>query len=150
MNNIKSLPSILQKLVQAIEDYLDKTFPNRKKTLPIKMKRRSQNTIISWNIYPEPQKEVSTLFITLQQIISSILEQTLDGELIYYELKKGHIFDAGIKAFSINHGFIWDLYLYQPEIFVYIRLIHECNLDNSNEWISIDIDLIESSAWFLD
>ena len=151
MDEITHLPIVLQELVQALENHLDQLTPNRKRTLPVKIKKQNQNTIITWNIYSEPQKDITGIFSDLQKIISRILEQPLDGELIYSEFKKGQIFDAGINAFSINQGFTWDLYLYQPEMFVYVRLLRETNLDGSNDtWISIDIDLIENSAWFLD
>lgn len=150
MNGLELLPKIVQELVQTLEDHLDRITTDRIKTLPVKIKNRNQNTIITWNIYPEHQKDISDKFLTLQLIISRVLEQPLDGELIYSEIKKGFILDAGNKAFSINHGFTWDLYLYQLEVFVYIRLARESNLDNTSEWISIDIDLIENSAWFLD
>ena len=151
MNEITHLPIVLQELVQALENHLDQLTPNRKRTLPVKIKKQNQNTIITWNIYSEPQKEITGIFSDLQKIISQILEQPLDGELIYFEIKKGKIIDAGINAFSIKHGFSWDLYLYQPETFVYVRLLHETNLDSCiDAWISIDIDLIENSAWFLD
>jgi hypothetical protein len=150
MNSLKLLPEILQELVQTLEDYLNKIFIDRINTLPVKIKNKNQNTILTWNIFPEPQEEILKIFLSLKLIISRILEQPIDGELIYSEIQKGYILDTGIKGFSIICGYTWDLYLYQPEIFIYIRLVHESNLDNTNEWISIDIDLIEGSAWFLD
>ena len=150
MKTIRQLPEVLQELVQRLEDHMDKIAPARERTLPVKIKKQRQNTIITWNIYPEPQNEIKNTFSDLREVISGILEQPLDGELIYSEIKKGQILDAGINAFSIIQGFSWDLYLYQPEIFVYVRLVHETTLDKTNEWISIDIDVIENSAWFLD
>ena len=90
MNEITHLPIVLQELVQALENHLDQLTPNRKRTLPVKIKKQNQNTIITWNIYSEPQKEITGIFSDLQKIISQILEQPLDGELIYFEIKKGN------------------------------------------------------------
>ncbi len=150
MKKILDLPKVLQDLVRALEEYLDQILSTRERTLPVKIKSLNQNTILTWNIYPEPQSEIKKIFTQLKEIISHILEQPLDGELIHSELRKGRILDGGINAFSIIQGFSWDLYLYQPETFVYFRLLHESTLDITNEWISIDIDLIENSAWFVE
>ncbi|MHA2093270.1 MAG: hypothetical protein ACW98F_01340, partial [Candidatus Hodarchaeales archaeon] len=129
MKAILHLPEVLQELVKKIEDHLDQKRPARERTLPVKIRKQKQNTIITWNIYPEPLGEIKKTLSNLRRIISLILEQPLDGELIYSEIKKGQILDAGINAFSIIQGYSWDLYLYQPEMFVYVRLVNETNLD---------------------
>ena len=57
--------------------------------------------------------------------------------------------DTGMQEFQINFGESWDVYLYEPEIFVYIRLLLESKIINPEErWISLDIDVINNSAWF--
>ncbi len=73
------------------------------------------------------------------------------SELISYTVNKGKILDSTVEAFIIKKGVNYDLYIYDPEIFIYIRLLLESPSKNqSREWISIDIDVIKKSAWFLD
>ncbi len=150
MKELIHLPKVIKKLEQNLEGYLGKLFPTRERTLPVKKMKRENNTIMTWNVYPNPPEKINKIFVDLEKIISRILKHPIDGELICYEIKAGQILDGGVNAFSILQGFNWDLYLYQPEIFIYIRLQHESDLDVTNEWISIDIDLVNNSAWFLD
>jgi len=145
------LPSILLEIIKILEKYLKKKFPIRTKTLPVKQRDSGVNSIITWNIFPENPKETTEIFDSIQNLLNQKLESYEEGELLQYEISKGRILDSGSEAFIISRGFSWDLYIYQPEIFVYIRLLQEKSIQkDNNEWISVDIDLIKNSAWFMD
>ena len=147
----ESLPSILVEITNQLELYLEKKFPTRIKTLPVKQRDRGINSILTWNIFPENPGEEIKIFDSIQNLINQKLESYEEGELLQYEISKGRILDSGSEAFIISRGYSWDLYIYQPETFVYIRLLQEKNLEKDNqEWISVDIDLIKQSAWFVD
>ena len=151
MTEQTSLPSILLEIVKVLEVYLEKLFPNRERTLPIKQRDRGINSILTWNIYPRSPEEVTDIFDNIQNLLSKKLVNYEEGELLMYEISEGRILDSGSDAFIISRGFSWDLYIYQPEIFVYIRLLQEKKIEtDDNEWISVDIDLIRQSAWFVD
>jgi len=151
MTEQASLPPILLEIVKALEKYLENLFPNRESTLPVKQRDRGINSILTWNIYPRSPKEVTDIFDSLQNLLGKKLVDFEEGELLMYEISEGRILDSGSDAFLISRGFSWDLYIYQPEIFVYIRLLQEKKIEkDDNEWISVDIDLIRQSAWFVD
>ncbi|MCK5346505.1 MAG: hypothetical protein KAR20_24015 [Candidatus Heimdallarchaeota archaeon] len=151
MTEQTSLPSILLEIVKVLEAYLEKLFPNRERTLPIKQRDRGINSILTWNIYPRSPEEVNDIFDSIQNLLGKKLVDFEEGELLMYEISEGRILDSGSDAFLISRGFSWDLYIYQPEIFVYIRLLQEKKIEtDDNEWISVDIDLIRQSAWFVD
>ncbi|MHA2113677.1 MAG: hypothetical protein ACXAC6_00105 [Candidatus Hodarchaeales archaeon] len=151
MTEQASLPSILLEIVKVLEAYLEKLFPNRERTLPVKQRDRGINSILTWNIYPRSPEEVTDIFDSIQNLLSQILVDFEEGELLMYEISEGRILDSGSDAFLISRGFSWDLYIYQPEIFVYFRLVQEKKIEtDDNEWISVDIDLIRQSAWFVD
>ncbi|MHA1512489.1 MAG: hypothetical protein ACTSRJ_00280 [Candidatus Hodarchaeales archaeon] len=151
MTEREPLPSILVEITNQLEKYLEKKFPNRMKTLPVKQRDRGINSILTWNIFPENPGEEIEIFDSIQKLINLKLESYEEGELLQYEISKGRILDSGSEAFIISRGFSWDLYIYQSETFIYIRLLKEKNIEkDSNEWISVDIDLIKQSAWFVD
>jgi len=151
MTERESLPLILLEITNLLESYLEEKFPIRTKTLPLKQRNRGNNSIFTWNIFHENPEETIEIFESIQNVINQKLESYEEGELLQYEISKGRILDSGSEAFLISKGFSWDLYIYQPEIFVYIRLLLEKNIEmDNNEWISVDIDLIKQSAWFVD
>ena len=151
MTERETLPPVLIEISNLLESYLGKKFPTRTRTLPLKQRNRGINSILTWNIYPENPREAKEIFNSIQKILNQKLEDYEDGELLQYEISKGRILDSGSEAFIISRGFSWDLYIYQPEIFVYFRLLLERGLEKDTvEWISVDIDLIKQSAWFVD
>lgn len=151
MDNLFLLPNSLHELVNSLEDHIDTLFPDRKITLPVKIRRNDHNSIITWNIFPYNQMDLGEILKDLNEIISSNLLRIPKSELIAYNIDQGKILDSGIEAFRIKSGFIYDLYIYDPEIFVYTRLLQEFRLnDQSKQWISIDIDVVTNSAWFSD
>ena len=151
MSDLRNLPDILEFLINSIEQFLNRKFPNRTKTLPLKIQQTTNNIIITWNVFPDPFHELNDLLTNIRNIINKELKVLTDGEILRYEISNGSIFDSGSEAFLIKGGFSWDIYLYEPETFIYVRLLHESQINHQGEeWISIDIDVINKSAWFID
>lgn len=144
----KILPEVLQLLVPRIEDLIDSYFSNRLRTLPVRINHRKQNITITWNIYPTDRISLEDLF----QILSKLIDENLDdinGEIICYTISDGTIRDRKVQEFQIHSGKSWEIYLYEPETFIDVRLLLESYLTEShNKWISIDIDIVTQSAWF--
>ncbi|MFX0183776.1 MAG: hypothetical protein ACFE95_11900 [Candidatus Hodarchaeota archaeon] len=148
--NLELLPNFLQQLIIKIEGLIDSRLENRLHTLPVKVKKRKQNLIITWNIYPEQKLNLNFFFDRVVETINQLLDG-IKGEIIQHELSKGKISDGGVTEFQINFGKTWDIYLYDPEIFIYLRLLLESRLANpQDKWISLDVDMVTGSAWFLD
>ena len=142
------LPIVLQQLIFNIEQLLNAFFPQRSQTKPVKITRRKQNTTVTWNIYPNDGTQLERLFQVLSNTIDENLEE-LQGEIIRNKLTNGRILDMGVQEFEIIRGISWEIYLYKPETFIYIRLLNEVSTTTlSKNWISIDIDIVEESAWF--
>ncbi|MHA2175479.1 MAG: hypothetical protein ACXAB2_13850 [Candidatus Hodarchaeales archaeon] len=151
MTNLFLLPKILHELVNTLENHIDTLFPNRKVTLHVKIRSNNHNSIVTWNIFPNGQVDLVKIFKDLNKIIYSKLVGIPKSELISYTIDEGRIHDTMVEAFFIKQGCNYDLYIYDLELFVYTRLLLESPSDNhSKEWISIDIDVINKSAWFLD
>lgn len=151
MIDLQLLPELLQVLTTNLECYLDQILSDRKKTLPVKIRQTHNNVIITWNVFPDSSNELGAIFKDVQNIINQKLDKLKKGEILQYEISNGHIVDSGSEAFLIKRGYSWDLYLYEPETFIYIRLLHESQINQwDEEWISIDIDIVNKSAWFKD
>jgi hypothetical protein len=151
MSDLQILPDILKLLIPRLEHFLNTKFNDRSKTLPLKIRQTKNNIIITWNVFPDPSHDLTDLFTNIKTIISNQLDNLTDGEILYHEISKGSIFDSGSEVFLIKNGFSWDIYLYKPETFIYARLLHESQIDKQQEeWISIDIDVVNNSAWFKD
>ncbi|MHA2224228.1 MAG: hypothetical protein ACXAC8_03425 [Candidatus Hodarchaeales archaeon] len=145
---VEILPVVLQQLTFKIEHLLNTFFPERSLTKPVKITRRKQNTTVTWNIYPKDGTQRDRLFQALSNTIDENLEE-LKGEIIRNKLTNGRILDRGVQEFEIIRGISWEIYLYEPETFIFIRLLNEMSLTPlSKNWISIDIDIVEESAWF--
>ena len=151
MSDLQILPDILKLIIARLEHFINNKFSDRTKTLPLKIQQTKNNIIITWNVFPDPFHEITDLLSTIRNIISNELDKLADGEVICYEINKGSINDSGSESFLIKSGFSWDIYLYEPETFIYTRVLHESRIDNHREeWISIDIDVVMKSAWFKD
>lgn len=148
--DIKLLPIIIQRIVNKIESLIETQINNRTKTRPVKIQERNQNIILSWNVYSEGKIKLEQFFHIITQVINNETKQ-VNGEIIQFNLVNGDIYDRGVQEFVITSGRTWDVYLYDPEIFIYIRLLLESRLNEVKEkWISIDIDIIKQSAWFVE
>lgn len=135
--------------MKEIERIIDSHKLDRSKTLPVNIKTRGNNIIVTWNIYSEDKPSLNKLFHVITDKIVQILEN-IEGENIHLVFNTGKIIDTGIQEFQVNFGESWDIYLYEPEIFIYIRLLLESRIGKPKErWISLDIDVVNKSAWFL-
>lgn len=136
-----SSTGLFQKLIDAVEEKLghyhlyDRTGPT--------IKAIGQSKTLAYNLFLEERQE---LWKTLENTINSALSG-LKAEII--RLKgSGTILDLGISAFQVLQSLTWEVYLYDPEDFAYIRLFHEKDPERGTEWLSLDIDYVEKSAWF--
>jgi hypothetical protein len=146
--NLEILPKELQELVVSLEDLINSHYSNRSRTLPARIVERKQNTIITWNIYPEAKIQLEDLFQIITKTIESSLKN-INGEIIYCTLTNGEIRDRGAQEFQIHKGRTWEIYLYDPETYIALRLFYESRISHpQDKWLSIDIDIVEESAWF--
>ncbi|MHA2232791.1 MAG: hypothetical protein ACXAB4_09895, partial [Candidatus Hodarchaeales archaeon] len=107
------------------------------------IKARGQSKTLAYNLFlDEPRK----LLKGLKETVDSTLKG-LNGEIICLE-GEGVIIDSGITAFQVVQSITWDVYLYDPEDFLYIRLFHEKDPEKGVEWLSLDADYVANSAWF--
>ena len=151
-NRLPSIPtiSIIDKLILEVEKFINSKFSNRLRTLPVKIAKRNQNTTVTWNIFPTKTVDLDVIFSVIAEKINSSFT-SIKGEIIKLEDSKGNIIDSGIQEFKIIKANTWEIYLYDPEVFLFIRLLYELRLENPDDkWLSIDIDITENSAWFAD
>ncbi|MFQ5976662.1 MAG: hypothetical protein ACE5OZ_00870 [Candidatus Heimdallarchaeota archaeon] len=132
---------LFQGLIDAIEaivkkaDLTDRTGPT--------IKTRGQSKTLAYNLFLNTPRK---LLKSLKEAVDSTLEG-LNGEIICLE-GEGAIVDSGITAFHVAQSVTWDVYLYDPEDFLYIRLFHEKDPEKGVEWLSLDADYVANSAWF--
>lgn len=147
---VKTSINLVDSLIFEIERILSSEFENRLKTLPVKVIKRSNNTTVTWNIYPPDLSKNDKLLVKLAKAINENFNNIV-GEIIKFKIANGSILDSGNQEFQIIRGQSWEIYLFDPETFIYIRLLNESRLaDPIEKWLSIDIDIVESSAWFAD
>ncbi len=145
---VKISIELINSLIFEIERVLSSEFENRLKTLPVKVIKRNNNTAVTWNIYPKDQNQSDKLLIELTKTIEDNFNNIV-GEIIKFNIANGSIIDSGNQEFQIITGMSWEVYLFDPEIFIYIRLLNESRItDPFDKWLSIDIDIVEHSAWF--
>ena len=147
--NADIVPEVLRRFIFQIEHLIDEGVKDRSLTHPPKIRNRANNTVVMWNIFPDKSDELNTLFRIINQTTDSFFTD-IKGEVIKLKVLSGTIHDTGVQEFQIIRGKTWDVYLYDPEGFLYIRLLHERHLLNQEQWLSVDIDIITDSAWFVD
>ncbi|NHJ02790.1 MAG: hypothetical protein EAX86_11690 [Candidatus Heimdallarchaeota archaeon] len=139
---------VIKQLVTIIESKIASFHYDRSRTHQVKKKQRNNNTIISWNIHPSFETPLEYLIPELLNVIEAKLEE-IQGEVIHFTITSGDISNTGYKEFKIISGHSWEIYLYSPETFIYLRLLLETKKGHPEEkWISIDIDIVSESAWF--
>ena len=103
---------------------------------------------VTWNIFPTANLDLTDLLQMLAKTIANNLKD-INGEIIEFNLANGKIRDRGVQEFQILTGKTWEVYLYEPETFIYLRLLYESRTDDPDKkWISIDMDIVLDSAWF--
>ncbi len=146
--SLEILPKVLQQLVSKIEDLINSYYSNRSRTLPVRINKRKQNITITWNIYPVDRIRLEDLSKILTKTVEENLKD-INGEIIHCTLTDGMIRDRGVQEFQIHSGKTWEIYLYDPEIYVDVRLLCESRITQPHDkWLSIDIDIVMESAWF--
>lgn len=111
-------------------------------------RKRENNTTLSYNIYPL-EMEISELWTILHTALkNNFTELSKKGEVIMYTTTQGGILDQGVEYFKVVNANIFECYIYEPESFIYARILQEFDIIKKNRWISIDVDGIERSAWF--
>lgn len=140
---------ILQKILEKVNPIVKIDKRNTGPTIY----ERNQQLSISFNIYDN----LDNNWIKLNKSIQEILEtnKTLPkGEIIIHNGTEGKIIDSGEIYFEIVKSRIWECYFYEKEDFLYLRILREKKIDeteektSNSEWISLDIDLVFQSAWF--
>ncbi|MHA1973831.1 MAG: hypothetical protein ACTSW1_12615 [Candidatus Hodarchaeales archaeon] len=153
MDYKSEFPKVITDIIDSVEKFITSQELDRNISKPVKIKKSNNNMIISWNIYFNSMDQFEKNFLFLEKLINRCLTN-IQGEIIFYNVSHGTISDHTTKVFqdfSINKAKLWDVYLYKPEIFIYIRLLHESIRQQTNKnWISIDIDVVRKSAWFID
>lgn len=146
--NLEILPKELQSIVVRLEKLIDSYYSSRSRTLPVKIIQHKQNIIVTWNIFPGARIQLQDFFQILTKTIEGSLKD-INGEIIYCSLKNGKIRDRGVQEFQIHLGKTWEIYLYDPETYIDIRLLCESRVSEPQDrWLSIDIDVVTESAWF--
>ncbi|MHA2362534.1 MAG: hypothetical protein ACXAC7_01155 [Candidatus Hodarchaeales archaeon] len=139
-NFIESFGTIIEKTI--------KSKSNLKYTGPSPRQRKNHRTI-SFNIYPKKEyfdEFWNDLIILLKDFFNKWNKQ---GEILFFESSKGLINDSGSLAFYIEQAYHWECYFYPSESSCFCRLLREKDIQDKNKWISIDLDFIEKSAWFV-
>ncbi|MHA2297608.1 MAG: hypothetical protein ACXAEU_07795 [Candidatus Hodarchaeales archaeon] len=115
-------------------------------------KTRGNSHVISWNFFFSDDKEKETFWgVMLEELDSKIISPvSCSSEVIKHESCKGMIIDSGQRSFEITKSVIYEIYLYKEETFIYLRTLEERDPASSKEWISLDVDLVEKTPWFLD
>jgi hypothetical protein len=136
---------ILQNLLTNLLEFVKSDERNTGPTI----REKNDNLTVSYNIY----NNLSINWSEIKKIVETILEAkdlTPLGEVITYNGTGGKIIDQGNFSFEVLRSKIWECYFYEPETFFYVRLLWE--QDNQQKttknWLSLDIDLVDNSAWF--
>jgi hypothetical protein len=112
--------------------------------------QHEKNWSVLLNVYPLHQAKTDALvqrvIRTARQIATEFIGEK--GEIIAAQVGTGEIRDQGQPYFEITRGQIFECYHYDFEAFAYIRVFQENKLAENESWISLDMDLLEKSAWF--
>ncbi len=73
---------VINTLIIDIEHYFDSIFTNRSRTLPVKIKKRNQNTTVTWNIFPTNKVNLDDIFPILINKINNNFDK-IDGEIMF-------------------------------------------------------------------
>ncbi|MFW9990447.1 MAG: hypothetical protein ACFFD4_00165 [Candidatus Odinarchaeota archaeon] len=115
-------------------------------------KHRGNSHVLSWNFFfKETQGRSKFWEAMVDELENKVLPPvTCSSEVIKHHGCQGTITDSGQRAFEVIRSVIYEVYLYKEETFVYLRMLEERDLSTGKQWISLDVDLIENTPWFLD
>ena len=113
--------------------------------------RKTENNMnMSYNIYSRNDSIDKIWELLQKELKENFQELSKSGEVISYTSQDGSIKDQGVEYFKVLKANLFECYIYEPESFIYARLLEEYDIIKKNVWISIDVDGIEKSAWFKD
>ncbi len=111
-------------------------------------RKRENNVTLSYNIYPK-EMDINELWTLLYNTLkNNFTELSKKGEVILYTPTQGSILDQGVEYFKVTNANVFECYIYEPESFIYARILQEYDIIKKTRWISIDVDGIDRSAWF--
>lgn len=112
------------------------------------LRMRGANSALSYNLFPS-EGEVEETWLSLLKVLGVVFKEVgRGGEIIEYS-GEGSIVDGGEKAFVVERAHLWECYIYEPEVFIYCRLLNEKDpYQTQKEWFSVDVDVVDRSAWF--
>ncbi len=144
-STLEKLPSLLQLILQTTEETIS-TLHLTEKTGP-SIKTRGGVFVLSYNFF---SINTESDFQALITAIDSIIPKS-ETEVLVYSSMTGSITDQGQLGFRIEQAEIRDIYSFEEESFCYLRLLIEHSVDKkSRRWISLDVDFIPTSPWFMD
>lgn len=145
------IESFVDSFVKVIIKGVDESLVPFKDSIEIRgptIRKRTNNITISYNIIPEKDNFEKVWEKLNSEIGVEFDELSKSGEIITYSAENGSILDQGVEYFKVLKSKLYECYIYEPESFIYARLLHEYDKLKKNEWLSIDIDIIDQSAWF--
>ncbi|MHA1861855.1 MAG: hypothetical protein ACTSVM_06155, partial [Candidatus Ranarchaeia archaeon] len=123
------MTSILDEIVQNIEQFLDRQDTLTKKKFQIKKDSERGLSTATINLFSDSVSCSGNLFYAYRDLKSKIRQILLgldnkQNEIISY-VSHGVIYDQGKPFFRILQGQVYDIYLYQTEGHIILRLTHE-------------------------
>ena len=82
MTKFSVLPSILLEIRKSLELFLENKFLDRKQTLPVKQLDRGNNSILTWNIFPDSPEDIIEVFDKIHSLLREKLLNYQGGELL--------------------------------------------------------------------
>lgn len=73
-------------------------------------------------------------------------EYKRNSEIVTLTIDRGKFVDLGIKTVDVERGYIWEVYLYDECVHVFIRLLHL--RQEGGEWLALYTDYNPDSAWW--
>ena len=104
--------------------------------------KRKNNLTMSYNIHP-----LETNIDELWDLCYSFLDNKFKdlsktGEVIIYASTQGSILDQGVEYFKVNKANIFECYIYEPESFIYARILqHKKNNGLALMWMELNDQL---------
>lgn len=90
------------------------------------------------------------LYSGIIEIIEDELRDLRNGEYQKMEISGGENIDSGIRQTEILRGICYEIYCFDCLSMYYLRVLWERGIFYQREWISVDMDEILNSPWFLE
>ena len=95
---------------------------------------------MAWNFFFDTRGDEEVFWETLTEKIREDTLQKIvnDSEVISHSGCSGEIIDSGKKSFTVNRSVVHEIYQYQEESFIYLRILDETDPLTGKSWISLD------------